>query len=192
MNVPSLLLLSAGLAAQAPVLKLGDPMPAFALPGVDGRTLDAKALKGPAVIVFLSTQCPYVKASEARLNALARAFAGRVAFVGINSNESESEARREEGLAGMKARAAAQGYAFPYLKDEDQSVIKAFGGLCTPDFFLFDGAGKLTYHGRLDDGGGREEAVTRQELKEALEAVLAGRAPAAAKPSRGCSIKWKG
>ena len=185
-------LAATALAAQAPALNPGDPMPPFALPGVDGRVLDAKTLKGPVVVVFLSTQCPFVKASEARLNALAKAFAGRVAFVGINSNESESEARREEGLAGMKARAAAQGYAFPYLKDEDQTVIRAFGGLCTPDFFLFDAAGRLASHGRLDDGGGREEAVTRQELKEALEAVLAGRAPAPAKPSRGCSIKWKG
>ena len=185
-------LAATALAAQAPALNPGDPMPPFALPGVDGRVLDAKTLKGPVVVVSLSTQGPFVKASEARLNALAKAFAGRVAFVGINSNESESEARREEGLAGMKARAAAQGYAFPYLKDEDQTVIRGFGGLCTPDFFLFDAAGRLAYHGRLDDGGGREEAVTRQELKEALEAVLAGRAPAPAKPSRGCSIKWKG
>lgn len=191
MRALPLLLLSAALAAQAPALKLGDPRPAFALPGVDGRTLASKDLKGPVVVVFLSTQCPYVKASEVRLNALARAFEGRVAFVGINSNESESEARREEGLAGMKARAAAQGYAFPYLKDEDQSVIKAFGGLCTPDFFLFDAQGRLAYHGRLDDGGVRAEAVTRPELKEAMEAVLAGRTPAEAKPSRGCSIKWK-
>lgn len=186
--LPALL---APLAAQG--LKPGDPLPTFALPATDGSTLDSKALKGPVLVVFLSTQCPYVKASEARINALATAYAGRVAVVGINSNESESEARREEGLAGMKARAEAQGYAFPYLKDEDQSVIKAFGGLCTPDFFLFDGAGKLAYHGRLDDGGGREEAVTRQDLREAVEAVLAGRAPAGeAKPSRGCSIKWKG
>jgi len=191
--LPLAAVLPAALAAQAPGLQPGDPMPPFALPTVEGRTLESKALKGPVLVVFLSTQCPYVKASEARINALAKAYAGRVAVVGINSNESESEARREEGLAGMKARAEAQGYAFPYAKDESQAVIRAFGGLCTPDFFLFDGAGKLAYHGRLDDGGGREEAVTRQDLREAVEAVLAGRAPVGgAKPSRGCSIKWKG
>ncbi len=181
------------LMAQAPVLKPGDPMPPFALPGVDGRVLGSGSLKGPVLVVFLSTQCPYVKAAEARIKALASAFTGRLTVVGINSNESESEARREEGLAGMKARHAAQGYPFAYLKDEDQTVIRAFGGLCTPDFFLFDGHGKLAYHGRLDDGGGREEAVTRQDLREAVEAVLAGRPPSGeAKPSRGCSIKWKG
>lgn len=184
-------LLAPALLAGEPALKLGAPMPAFALTGVDGKVLDSKALKGPAMVVFLSVQCPYVKATERRIGALARAYAGRVAFVGINANESESPQLRVETLAGMKTRATEAGYVFPYLKDETQEVVRAFGALCTPDFFLFDAQGRLAYHGRLDDGGGREEAVTRQELKEALEAVLAGRAPEPAKPSQGCSIKWK-
>lgn len=187
--------LPALLAAQAgPKLALGAPMPAFALPGVDGKTLDSKALKGPVVVVFLSTQCPYVMASEERINALARAYAGKVAFVGINSNESESEARREESLEGMKAHAAKRGYAFPYLKDERQAVIKAYGGVCTPDFFLFDASGKLVYRGRLDDNTTprKDAPVSRHDLKEALDAVLAGRpVDPDQKPSRGCSIKWK-
>lgn len=179
------------LLAGGPALKLGDPMPPFALPGTDGKVVDSKTLKGPVLVMFLSVQCPYVKATERRFVALAKAYAGRVAFVGLNSNESESPKLRVETLAGMKARATEAGYAFPYLKDETQDIVRAFGALCTPDFFLFDAQGKLAYHGRLDDGGGREEAVTRQELKEALDAVLAGRAPEPGKPSQGCSIKWK-
>jgi thiol-disulfide isomerase/thioredoxin len=184
-------LLAGGLAAGDPTLKPGAPMPPFALPGVDGKVLDSKTLKGPVLVVFLSVQCPYVKATEGRINALAKAYQGRVAFVGINSNESESAHLRVETLAGMQARSTASGYAFPYLKDESQSVVKAFGALCTPDFFLFDGQGALAYHGRLDDGGGREAEVTRQELKEAMEAVLGGRPAPEAKASMGCSIKWK-
>jgi thiol-disulfide isomerase/thioredoxin len=190
-----LAVLPALLAAQGgPKLPLGAAMPPFALPGVDGRVLDSKSLKGPVVVVFLSTQCPYVLASEDRINALARAYAGRVAFVGINSNESESETRRDEGMEGMKAHAARKGYAFPYLKDDSQAVIKAYGGVCTPDFFLFDANGKLVYRGRMDDNTTprKEAPVTRQDLKEALDAVLAGRpVDPDQKPSRGCSIKWK-
>lgn len=187
--------LPALLAAQpAPKLALGAPRPAFALPGVDGRTVDGRSLKGPVVVVFLSTQCPYVLGTEDRLNALARAYAGKVAFVGINSNESESEARRDEGLAGMKAHAGQKGYAFPYLKDESQDVIKAFGAVCTPDFFLFDAGGRLVYRGRMDDNTTprKDAPVSRHDLRDALEAVLAGRAvDPDQKPSRGCSIKWK-
>jgi thiol-disulfide isomerase/thioredoxin len=194
--LPALLALSSlALAAQSgPKLALGAPMPAFALPGVDGRTLDSKTLKGPAVMVFLSTQCPYVLGSEDRINALAKAYAGKVAFVAINSNESESEQRKDEGLPGMKAHAAQKGYAFPYLKDESQAVVKAFGAVCTPDFFVFDAAGKLVYRGRMDDNTTprKDAPIARQDLKAALDAVLAG-APVDPdqKPSRGCSIKWK-
>ncbi len=186
------LLIVVGATTGEPALKHGAPMPAFALMGVDGQVLDSKALKGPVLVTFLSVQCPYVKATEGRINALAKAYQGRVAFVGINANESESAHLRVETLEGMKARAASAGYAFPYVKDETQTVVKAFGALCTPDFFLFDAQGRLAYHGRLDDGGGRPEDVKRQELKEALEAVLAGRLVAGEpKASMGCSIKWK-
>lgn len=188
--LPFLLLSSLG--AGEPALRPGDALPAFTLPGVDGKVLDSNTLKGPVVVMFLSVQCPYVKATEARVNALVRAYQGRVAFVGINANESESAHLRVESLAGMKARAASAGYAFPYLKDESQTVVRAFGALCTPDFFLFDAAGRLAYHGRLDDGGGREADVTRQELKAALEVVLGGRpVEGEAKASMGCSIKWR-
>ncbi|HJV90286.1 MAG TPA: thioredoxin family protein [Holophagaceae bacterium] len=186
------LLILAAATAGEPALKPGSPMPPFALKGVDGKVLDSRTLKGPVLVTFLSVQCPYVKATEGRINALAKAYAGRVAFVGINANESESAHLRVETLEGMRARAAASGYAFPYLKDEAQTVVKAFGALCTPDFFLFDATGKLAYHGRLDDGGGRPEDVKRPELQEALEAVLAGRPVVGEpKPSMGCSIKWK-
>jgi thiol-disulfide isomerase/thioredoxin len=194
--LPAILAFSClALAAQSsPKLALGAAMPAFALTGVDGKALDSKTLKGPSVVVFLSTQCPYVIGSEDRINALAKAYAGKVTFVGINSNESESEARKDEGLAGMKAHAGKKGYAFAYLKDESQDVIKAFGGVCTPDFFLFDGAGKLVYRGRMDDNTTpkKDAPISRHDLKEALDALLAGRpVNPDQKPSRGCSIKWK-
>ncbi len=193
MRLPALLLTSAlSLAAQQTGLKLGDAMPPFALPGTDGKTHDSKTFKGPVVVVWLSTQCPVVRATEDRINAVAKAYAGKVSFIGVNSNESEKH--QGEDLSGMKAHAAEKGYVFPYLRDEAQTLGHTFGALCTPDLFLFDAKGKLVYRGRLDDAatGGKGAQVTKEDLKLAIEAVLIGKAPDAdQKPSRGCSIKWK-
>ena len=188
-------LVAMSLQGQAgPRMKVGDPMPAFRLPGIEGETIDSKELKGPVVVVWLSTQCPYVLAIDPRLVATAKAYDGKVRFIAINSNESESPQRKDEGLPGMKAHAAKVGYPFPYLRDESQEVIKAYGAVCTPDFFLFDAGGKLAYRGRLDDNTTpqKDAPVTRQDLREAIDALLAGKPVSSEqKPSRGCSIKWK-
>ncbi len=199
-----LLLPAASLIAQAPpptqapaptpaseVLKLGDPMPGFSLPNTEGEMVNAKIIQGPVLVVFMSTQCPYVRATEDRLNALARTFGGTVAVLGINSNDSSARGSKAESLEGMKLRAQEKKYVFPYLKDESQEVARAFGAVCTPDFFLFN-RGKLVYHGRLDDNAFKLEEVTRHELFEAMEALEGGQAPKPDQvPARGCAIKWK-
>jgi thiol-disulfide isomerase/thioredoxin len=175
-------------------MKVGDPLPAFRLPAIDGQMVDSKDLKGPVVVVWLSTQCPYVHAIDPRMTALARRFEGKVRFIAINSNDSDDPKRKGEGLDGMRAHARKVGYPFPYLRDESQEVIKAFKAVCTPDFFLFDGGGRLAYHGRMDDNTtpNREAPITRQDLKDAIEAVLSGKpVDHDQNPSRGCSIKWK-
>ncbi len=187
-------LLAPPLRAQAPQatqgLKLGDPCPAFALPGTDGRTHAAEAAEPLLMVVFLSTECPYVMATQARINAYAKRYAGQVAVRAINANDVETHGR--ESLADMQAQAKGQGFAFPYLKDEPQAVTRAFGAVCTPDFFLFDCARKLAYRGRMDDSWRDPSKVTVRDLEAATEALLAGRPVAAEQvPSRGCSIKWK-
>ncbi len=176
---------------ESTMVPLGSPCPPFDLPGVDGRRHRREDFAAPALlVVVLCNHCPYVQAVDDRINALARDYAGRCDVVAINPNDAE--AYPEDGFEAMRARAAAKGYAFPYLHDEDQSVARAFGAVCTPDFFLYDGGRRLAYRGRLDDSWKDPSAVTRQDLREALDAVLAGRPPAAAqKPSMGCSIKWK-
>jgi hypothetical protein len=85
------------------------------------------------------------------------------------------------------------GYTFPYLVDEDQSVARAFGAACTPDFFLFDRGRTLFYRGQMDGSRPRNAIpVTGRDLDAAVEAVLAGKpAPANQRPSIGCNIKWK-
>jgi hypothetical protein len=93
----------------------------------------------------------------------------------------------------MKELALERKWAFPFLFDDTQSVAQAFRAACTPDFFVFDGKGKLAYRGRLDDSRpGQPTPVTGRELRLALDAILAGREPTADQmPSMGCGIKWK-
>ncbi len=185
----SLFLVSA-LVAQAPAgLKLGDPCPAFSLPGTDGK-VHGSGSSIPLMVVFLSTECPYVLATQARIHAYATRYTGRIAVLGINANDVDSHAK--ESLADMRAQAKGQGFVFPYLKDEPQAVTRAFGAVCTPDFFLFDASRKLVYRGRMDDSWRDPAKVTVRDLEVATEALLAGKPVPAEQPaSRGCSIKWK-
>jgi hypothetical protein len=84
-------------------------------------------------------------------------------------------------------------YPFPYVLDESQEVAKAYGAVCTPDFFGFDADLRLQYRGRLDES--RKEtapADVRRDLFEAMKQVaLTGNGPKDQIASIGCSIKWK-
>jgi hypothetical protein len=95
----------------------------------------------------------------------------------------------------MQERAREKNFVFPYLWDETQEVAKKYGAVCTPEFYVYgaqSGELKLQYKGRLDDNWKAEEAVTRQDLSLALDAILAGKEPSSdQKPAMGCSIKWK-
>ena len=185
--LPALLLVST-LVAQAPTgLKLGDGCPAFSLPGTDAR-LHGPESATPLMVVFLSTECPYVMATQARINAYAKQYVGRITVVGINANDVDSHTK--ESLGDMQAQAKGQGFAFPYLKDGPQAVTRAFGAVCTPDFFLFDTARKLVYRGRLDDSWRDATKVTVRDLEAATKALLDGKPLSAQQPpSQGCSIK---
>jgi peroxiredoxin len=92
----------------------------------------------------------------------------------------------------MKERAQAKGFNFPYLHDETQEVARFYGAERTPEFFVFDKGGVLRYHGALDDNYDNPNGVKSQYVRDALDAVLAGDAPAVAEtPPVGCTIKWK-
>ena len=145
-----------------------------------------------AVIVFICNHCPYVKAVIGRLAADARALmAEGVGFAAISSNDAASYP--EDSFPKMRAFALAHDFPFPYLHDETQEVARAYGAVCTPDFFGFDRDLKLKYRGRLDEGRTTPPPPNaRRELLEAMRAIAAGRpAPANQVPSIGCSIKWK-
>ena len=176
---------------QSTMAPLGSPCPPFALPGVDGRLHAAEDFTAPALlVVVMCNHCPYVQAVDDRINALAKEYSGRCAVVGISPNDAQ--AYPEDSFEAMQSRARMKGYVFPYLYDESQAVARAFGAVCTPDFFLYDASRTLVYRGRLDDNWKDESRVERRELRDAIEAVLAGAAAAQPqKPSMGCSIKWK-
>lgn len=176
---------------ESTMVVLGGSCPDFTLPGVDGKDWHRDDFRSPVLlVVVMCNHCPYVQAVDGRINALAKAFAGRCDVVGINANDAE--AYPEDGFDAMRSRARDQGFVFPYLRDESQTTAKAFGAVCTPDFFLYDRDRKLRYRGRLDDNWRDEAGVIRRELLEAVKALISGQSPSEPQhPSMGCSIKWR-
>lgn len=176
---------------ESTMVPLGSPCPPFDLPGVDGRRHHRDDFTAPALlVVVMCNHCPYVQAVDDRINALARDFAGRCDVVAINGNDPQ--AYPEDAFPAMQDRARAKGYVFPYLHDPSQEVVRAFGAVCTPDFFLFDGQRRLAYRGRLDDNWKDPDRVSRPDLRLAIEALLAGApVPQPQRPSLGCSLKWR-
>ncbi len=177
----------------SPQGKIGSPLPDFNLPSVDGKTFAAKDFKfSPALLImFICNHCPYVKAIEGRLLDLARDYRGRgLSVVAICANDPAEypEDSPQELLKNWREK----NFGFPYLIDESQKTAKAFGAVCTPDIYLYDAKRTLAYRGRIDDSWKNEQLVRRQELKEAVEAVLSGNSVNPQQnPSMGCSIKWK-
>ncbi|MCS6830353.1 MAG: thioredoxin family protein [Armatimonadota bacterium] len=173
-------------------LELGKSVVDFSLPGVDGKTYSPAdfADKPVLVVAFWCNHCPYVKAYEDRTIALAREFAGQVAFVAINANDAVKYP--EDSYENMQARAKEKGYPFPYLHDESQEVARAYGATRTPEFFVFDQSRVLRYHGRLDDNWENPSEVRQQYLRDALNALLNGQEPPVAQTEPvGCTVKWK-
>jgi peroxiredoxin len=110
--------------------------------------------------------------------------------VAINPNDAVNYP--DDSFDKMKERAANKGFNFPYLRDESQEVARAYDAACTPDVFVFDRERKLLYNGRIDDNWKEPGNVTRNELRELLDAALEGKTvDFAHTPSMGCSIKWK-
>jgi peroxiredoxin len=181
------------MASTAATTSLGTPAPPFALPATDGRTYALQDIVGSkgTVIAFICNHCPYVKAVIGRLAQDARVLlAEGIGFAAICSNDAV--AYPEDSFDNMKQFAKAHELPFPYLHDRDQSAARAYGALCTPDFFGYDAQGKLRYRGRLDEGRTAPlPAGARRELVEGMRAIANGGVVPAQYPSVGCSIKWK-
>lgn len=179
---------------ETPALARGMLAPDFALPATDGRTLSRSDVCGPRglLVMFICNHCPYVVAIRERLVAdAAELIAAGIGIVAISSNDAQ--AYPDDSFDRMRDIAQAWRLPFPYLHDESQSVARAYGAVCTPDFFGFDVALRLRYRGRLDGGQrGPRAAGARRELVEAMLAIAdGGDGPEVQLPSMGCSIKWR-
>ena len=175
-------------------LQIGEPAPEFDLPGVDGRSYSLAGLSGceVLVVVFSCNHCPYVVGSEDRINKFHADYASRgVGLVAINSNETVQHPT--DSFEHMVDRARDRGFRFPYVRDETQQIARAYGALRTPHFFVFDRSRRLCYTGRMDDNPREPGRETTRELRDAVDAILAGRKPAVELTNPiGCNVKWAG
>lgn len=174
-------------------IQFGTDCPEFKLLGVDGRTYSKKDFQNekPLVIVFMCNHCPYVQAIEDRLVALATDLKKiDVNMVGICSNDAETYP--DDSFESLQKRSKEKKYSFTYLYDESQAVARAFGAICTPDYFVYDKNTKLAYRGRLDDSWKEPALVQKRELFDAVVELTQGKQITHPQtPSMGCSIKWK-
>jgi len=155
------------------------------------RRLEDYAEAEALVVVFMCNHCPYVVHVEETLLDVARSYQARgVAFVGISANDAEQYP--EDSFERMAERTRQKKYPFPYLYDASQDVARAYGALCTPDFFIYDQDRRLVYQGRFDETRPRQGTPTGRDLRQALDEVLAsGSVTMEQHPSMGCNIKWK-
>jgi len=175
-------------------LHINDPMPGLGnLPGTDGNQYSTKSFadRKILVIIFSCNHCPYVQAYEDRMIALQGQYSKKgVQLVAINSNETQNYP--EDNFDEMVKRAKQRGFNFPYLRDENQSVAEAFGATHTPQFFVFDEKRMLRYSGKMDDNWKDSAAVKEPYLRDAVDALLAGKEVKTPETfSIGCTIKWK-
>ncbi|MEN8130866.1 MAG: thioredoxin family protein [Pseudomonadota bacterium] len=179
---------------ETPVCDFGRSAVDFELPGVDSkrwRLQDCRGEKG-LLVMFICNHCPYVKAVRERLVRDTRELLGYgINSVAIMSNDPAEYP--EDSFENMHKVAQEFEFPFPYLLDESQEIAKAYGAVCTPDFFGYNAELELQYRGRLD--ASRKETAppdVRRDLFEAMKQVAeSGKGPEHQIPSIGCSIKWR-
>jgi peroxiredoxin len=176
-----------------PAARLGAKAPPFDLPGVDGRRHTLESARGPKglLVMFICNHCPYVKAVIDKIVRDTRDLAAQgIGSIAISSNDPV--AFPDDSFENMKLFATRHGLTIPYCFDETQEVAKAYGAVCTPDFFGYDANLALAYRGRLDSSGRSPDPSAKRELYAAMsEIARGGKGPAEQIASIGCSIKWR-
>lgn len=179
---------------ETPICDFGTPAVDFTLQGVDRQqwTLDKCRGERGLLVMFISNHCPYVQAIRHKLVRDAR----ELMVFGINSvaiMPNDTVNYPEDSFANMVKVAHEFDFPFPYLLDESQQVARAYGAVCTPDFFGYNADLELQYRGRLDAAGPKSgDDTQRRELFEAMRQVAeTGQGPQHQVPSMGCSIKWR-
>jgi peroxiredoxin len=178
---------------ETPDGKIGWKAAPFSLRGIDGKSHTLKEVRGEKglLVMFICNHCPYVKAVIDRLVHDAKELESiGIGSVAIMANDTKSYP--EDSFENMKKFAKEKGFTFPYLIDETQETARAYGAVCTPDFFGFNSRLELQYRGRLDESWNLTIPDPKRELLDAMKEVAEkGRTDALQHPSMGCSIKWK-
>ena len=173
-------------------IPLGTKIPDFELKDPHGKSYKSSELfsERGLLVVFTCNHCPYAKAFESRIIEVARQYGQKgVVFYAVNPNDDV--AYPEETYDNMKSRATDRKYPFPYLKDADSSVARAYGARVTPHVFLVDPTGTVRYRGYVDDTAKVEERKNTG-LTNALDQLLSGQDVAQTVTREfGCTIKWK-
>lgn len=170
------------------------PMRDHRMRNVDGSRVSIGGVAGDhgTLVIFTCNHCPWAQAWERRVTSIGNEFAGRgVGVIAINSNDPTEYP--DDAFEPMQRRHRELGMRFPYVVDDTSNVARAFGATRTPEVFLFDRRGRLAYHGAVDDNAHQPEQVEHHYLRDALTAVVAGRAPSTPTTrSIGCTIKFRG
>ena len=173
-------------------LAIGSKAPEFNLEATDGNFYSLYSFSGKKafIVVFSCNHCPYVQAYEERIKQIQMDYSAELQVLAINSNDDVKYP--DDSFAEMKKRASEKEFNFPYLRDEDQSIAKAFGATHTPEVFLFDAEQKLVFHGKIDDNWQDESSVHSKYLRNAIDELLAGKPISVPETfTIGCTIKWK-
>ncbi len=181
-------------ALQPPVCDFGARAPDFALPGTDGSIWTRADCCGPRglLVMFICNHCPYVQAVIGRIVRDCRELAELgIGSVAIMSNDTD--VYPDDSFPNMQRWAQELNFPFPYLIDSEQTVARAYGAVCTPDFLGYNAALELQYRGRLDASGRQAAAAdAERELFAAMRDIAShGRGPQQQHASIGCSIKWR-
>jgi peroxiredoxin len=173
-------------------VNLDIPASAVKMKSVDGSMVSINDLKGEkgTLVIFTCNHCPFVIAWQDTMVELGNTYRQKgFGVLFINSNDPGVKG---DTFEGMQELAGKEGYQFPYVVDATSDVAREFGAKKTPDVFLFDAEGRLAYHGAVGEGGRKPNANGEAYLKNALDAVLAGK-PAATPETKavGCSIKFR-
>jgi hypothetical protein len=198
MNFAALTLVTtlAGSSAVAGPLTVGAPAPLASQKmksALDGKSVSIADVAGKAgtLVIFTCNHCPFARGWERRIADLGNSYAKKgVGVILVNANDPAKYP--EDGFAEMQARAKTLGLQVPYVVDETSNLARAFGASVTPVALLFDKGGKLAYHGTIDDNHKDPDQVAKRYLKDALDAVVAGKPPAVAETKGiGCGIKFR-
>lgn len=178
-----------------PVCNYNEPAHPFNLPGIDNKmwTLTRAKGKNGLLVMFICNHCPYVKSIQTRLAEDTRILRDQYGINTIAIMANDPTEYPEDSFENMKQVAEKFNFPFPYVMDESQAVAKAYGAVCTPDFFGYNAKLELQYRGRLDASlkTTAPKNVRRDLLEAMIQIAQTGQGPLEQIPSMGCSIKWK-